>query len=634
MTSANWKRVQDLFELLEPLPAVERQACLEREEPDEELRAETLRLLESARLEEQAQQRLTAERVPASSPERVGAFRILSTLGAGGFSTVYSAARLVNGMEQRVALKLFHAHRLGDDARRRFEREQRMLASLDHSGIVRFLDAGVTAEGRPYLVMEEVAGTTITEHCARLNLGTAVRLKLIEDACRALQEAHRQLIVHLDLKPSNILVTGEGQVKLLDFGTAKLMDETGAPTVTQQLTPLYASPERLRGEPGSVSCDIYSLGLVLCELLSDQWPFPDRESLSSISARAQGTLTPDAKLTGDLRAICMKALAHEPAERYGSVAELMEDLRRYHAGEPVLAHAPGILYRGRKFVRRNLRALAGTAAVGMLLLGAAAYAWRQRIEGAQRLEEARGMAKYLLFDLYDRINELPGSTAVRAHMAGQAQLQLDKLSRLAGAGVEIRLEAAAGYDRLAEIQAVSGTSSLGNAQAATQNLGNARALLDAILASNPVHRAARVESAHNALLGAKLQNWNSRNTAAARPLVELARRELDKAGGAFDLSWARARSSLAIQEADLFEFDRDYAGQRRVAAAALAELAAWPADRRSGSDYLLRRVALLKRSGNAAYYQQQFAAYLFLSCKKYHWNVWHFDEQSASFSLR
>lgn len=637
MTSARWQRVQDLFETLESIDDGERAAFLVRAESDPDVRKDALALLEAARGEREATLRLTA---PSSTgpegtemlPERVGRYRILGALGSGGFSTVYSAVNGTGagGREQRVAVKVFHAHRLGPDAQRRFEREQKLLASLNHPGIVRFLDAGVTSEGRPYLAMEEVTGATITEHCDGHRLGIGERVKLVADACSALQDAHRHLIVHLDLKPSNILVTAGGQVKILDFGTAKLIDDTGAPTVTQQLTPLYASPERLRGEAGSVSSDIYGIGLILYELLTGGWPFRDRASISAIADRATGAQPPaplhhacsadsaaargisDERLRrmvqGDLQAICSKALAHEPRERYGSMTELAEDLRRYRDGEPVLAHEPGALYRARKFVRRRLRSLAVVSVAAALLAGAAGYAWRERIQGARRLEEARGMAKYLLFDLYDRINELPGSTAVRAHMAEQAQTQLDRLSRLSGADPAIRFEAAAGYDRLAEIQGISGSSSLGNTEAAALNLRHARELLERLLAERPGDRKARVEIARNALLGAKLQNWNRRNTAGAKPLIEEARRHLQQAasGGAPDPDWYRVHSTLAIQQADLAEFERAYSEEDRIASAALAELSTWPAPLQSGADYLLRRVALLKRRGNAAYHQEKF----------------------------
>ncbi len=559
-------------------------------------------------------------------------FTILSVLGSGGSSTVYSAIRRVDAADQRVAVKVFHAHRLGPDARRRFEREQRVLASFNHPAIVRFLDAGITSEDRPYLVMEEVQGSPITDHCDRARLSVAERLRLIADACRALHHAHGRLIVHLDLKPSNILVTADGQVKLLDFGTSKLLDDTGSLTVTQQITPLYASPERLRGEPGSVASDIFSLGLTLAELLCGAWPFAGRDSVSALAGRAHGAqeirqmaalVTPQAAklrstsldrlrktLTGDLQAICSRALAHDPSERYASMAELLEDIRRYHAGEAVLAHPPGFLYRIRKFARRNTAILAVTVAAFCALAAAGAYAYRERIRGTQRLEEARAMANYLLFDLYDRINELPGSTSVRARMARQAQTHLDRLAGMAGADSDLWLEAAAGYNRLSAILGVSGSSSVGQTQSAEDNLLKARRLIDRILAENPHHRQALLERASNALLRAKLQNWNRRNSAAALPLINQARRDLDATRQIKDPPWLRLSSSLAQQEADLAENGRNFGEEARITAAALAELVNWPDHLRSGEDYLLRLVAILKRRGNAAYYQDGYSAAL------------------------
>ncbi|MCZ2146570.1 MAG: protein kinase [Bryobacterales bacterium] len=632
MDNDRWRRLQQLFETLEAMPAGDRARFLESHEPDPALRREVIQLLESARLEEEASLRHQPKpSVAVHGPAHIPGFTILSVLGSGGFSTVYSAIRRADAVDQRVAVKLFHAHRLGPDARRRFEREQRMLASFNHPAIVRFLDAGITDEGQPYLVMEEVEGSPITDHCDRARLSAGERLRLIADACRALHHAHRHLVVHLDLKPSNILVTADGQVKLLDFGTSKLLDETGALTVTQQITPLYASPERLRAEPGSVASDIFSLGLTLAELLCGDWPFAGRDSISALAARAHGTqeirlmsalATPQAAelrgttverlrktLAGDLQAICAKTLAHEPAERYSSMAELAEDIRRYQAGEPVLAHPPGFLYRVRKFARRNAAILAVTLAAFCALTAAGAYAWRERIQGTQRLEEARSMANYLLFDLYDRINELPGSTAVRARMASQAQTHLDRLAGMAG-DAGLWLEAAAGYNRLAAILGVSGSSSVGQTQSAEDNLVKARRLIDRILAERPNHRQALLERASNALLSAKLQNWNRRNPTAALPLITQARRDLDATRDIKDPPWLRVSSSLAQQEADLAENDRNFGEEARITATALAELVNWPADLRAGEDYLLRVVAILKRRGNAAYYQDDYSAAL------------------------
>jgi hypothetical protein len=628
--SDRWRRVQDLFEQLETVDAPGHAEYLARVEPDAELRDETLRLWESARLEEEANRRLKppSPAAPAIPPEQIDGITFQAVLGSGGFGTVYSAERRVNDVAQRAAVKLFHAHRLGPDARRRFQREQRVLAKLDHPGIVRFLDAGLTNAGQPYLVMEQVDGAPIHTHCDSRRLSLEARLRLAADACAAIQYAHRHLVVHLDLKPSNMLVTAEGQVKLLDFGTAKLLDDTGAPTVTQQLTPLYACPERLRGEAGSVGSDVYSLGLVIFELISGGWPFRDRESLAAIAARASGfqeprplaaACTPEAAaaqgvtverlrkdLSGDLEAICSKALAHSPSERYGSMGELQEDIRRYLANEPVLAHPPGALYRARKFVRRNRRALAATAAASLLLLASAAYAWREKSQGDRRFQEARGMARYVLFDLYDRVNELPGSTAVRAHMAGIAQTELDRLAILARADAGLRLESAAGYNRLAEIQGVSGSSSLGNTETATGNLARARGLLDALLAEQPGHREALIERARNSLLGAKLQNWNRRSTAEARPHIEQAARDLVQAKDTANPNWLRTRASLAVQRADLAEFENDFVSEASIAGLALAEMERWPAHLLAGADGLLKRVALLKRLGNAAYEQKKF----------------------------
>ena len=330
-------------------------------------------------------------------PRAVGGVRLIERLGAGGSGEVYRGIRQVNGATQAVAVKLFHAFRDDAEHRARIAREQQMIATLSHPDIVRLIDAGVTGDGRPYLVMDLVEGEPITAWCDARRLDVRARIRLFLQVCQAVRAAHRQLVVHLDLKPSNLLVAADGRVKLLDFGTAKLAEPGAAFTRTESLTLRYASPERLRGEPVSVACDVYSLGLILYELLSGGWPFRAAESLVAVAERAAGHLEAvpvtrvvteaaaaergtsaerlRASLGGDLEAIAGKALAHEPQARYASVSELADDLARYLDGEPVRAQAQGAAYRLGKFVRRHVWAV---TSMTLLVVG---LAWRPR--GAQ-----------------------------------------------------------------------------------------------------------------------------------------------------------------------------------------------------------------------------------------------------------
>ncbi|MFN7937109.1 MAG: serine/threonine-protein kinase [Bryobacteraceae bacterium] len=391
-----WRRVQDLYETLEPLAPAEREAELSGVDPG--LAEEVRGLFAGVAAEAQAQQALnrvaSASKVVAPKPELPG-LRLLDPIGSGGSGVVYRAIRHVEGVEQPVAVKVLHEHRIEPTDLRRFARERKMMAALNHPGVVRFLDAGVIADGRPYLVMELVDGTPIDVYCDQRRLRVESRVRLMIDVCDVVAAAHARLIVHLDLKPSNILVTAEGKIKLLDLGTARLLNADGISTVTQQMTPRYASPEQLRSESPAVSNDVYSLGIILFELLSGGWPFALRDSLLAIAERAADAAairnlsegcSPESaalrdttvtrlrgELAGDLTLICQQALAFDPQQRYKSVAELAGDLRRHLSGEPVLAHPPGLLYRAGKFIARRRWQLALALLFVAGLAGAAAY---------------------------------------------------------------------------------------------------------------------------------------------------------------------------------------------------------------------------------------------------------------------
>ena len=407
-----WERVQVLCAALDGVPSSDHEAFLEAREPDSGVREEAMALFAASQAEQEASRRLRSEMADVVTlPPTIGNVEITGLLGAGGSGVVYRGVRRVNGVSQPVAVKRLHAHRLGPEHQARFEREQRLLAAVTHPGIVRWLDGGF-ADGSSYLTMELVEGEPITAYCDRRQLGIGDRLKLMADVSEAVQSAHQHLIVHLDLKPSNILVTDGGQVKLLDFGTAKLMDDTGALTATEQLTPLYASPERLRGGEVSIACDVYSLGLVLFELLAGAWPFAGRESIVAVAERASGdaafrdpatAVTTEAArargmsaerlrslLRGDLAAICAKALAHVPAERYRTVEQLAIDIAAYREGRPVKARRQSHALRASRFVRRHWLATSAAATVLTVLLASVAFSIHER--DLARVEAARARA--------------------------------------------------------------------------------------------------------------------------------------------------------------------------------------------------------------------------------------------------
>lgn len=342
-----------------------------------------------------------AARAPQVPGARIGPYRLLAELGHGGMGTVYRAERADGAFEQEVALKLIRQD-LGSEAlRQRFLRERQIQARLAHPNIARLLDGGVTADGWPYFAMELVRGTPVTEYCDRQRLPIAARLELLEQACRAVQHAHAHLIVHRDLKPSNMLVTEDGVLKLLDFGIAKPLTEepetAGSLTHAglQPLTPEYAAPEQLRGEAVTTATDIYVLGVVLHELLTGRRPRPGRAEHAALepevpdpkvaAARASTPERLRRALAGDLEAIVLQALREEPEQRYGSVAALAEDLRRYRSGQPVHARPATLRYRTMKLVRRHrFAASAAAVALASLLLGLAASVWQARAAARER----------------------------------------------------------------------------------------------------------------------------------------------------------------------------------------------------------------------------------------------------------
>jgi serine/threonine-protein kinase len=343
--------------------------------------------------------------------EQVGPYRLVRELGSGGMGTVWLAERADGALQRQVALKL---PRFGWAAgvAQRLQQERDALAALEHRHIARLYDAGMTAEGRPYLAMEFVDGSPIDVFAAKHNLPVRARLELFQQVTQAVDFAHRRLIVHRDLKPSNILVTHAGDVRLLDFGAAKLLQDSGAPesALTREagraMSPDYASPEQIRGEPITVASDVYSLGVVLFELLTGARPYRlERQSSAALEAAivaaeapiASSSVAHDRKLSrelrGDLDNIITKALKKSTQERYSTVRELADDLRRWLDHEPVSARGDSVAYRLRKFVRRNRVTVAATSLVICTLAVATTVTSMEMLEARRQRDEARSQAK-------------------------------------------------------------------------------------------------------------------------------------------------------------------------------------------------------------------------------------------------
>ena len=353
---------------------------------------------------------------PSAAPERAGPFRIVRELGHGGMGVVYLAER-DGEFAQRVALKFVRHLGAGQAVRRRFLEERRILALLEHPRIAHLIDGGLTADGVPYFAMELVEGEPIDVYCDRRALSLDQRLDLFIDVCDAVQYAHEHLVIHRDLKPSNILVRRDGQLKLLDFGIAKLLDplhaEEGDATQTGviALTPEYAAPEQVRGQPVSTATDTYALGVLLYLLLAGRRPYDVRGRTAAeverivceVAPPRPSTVAPEKlrrRLRGDLDLIVMQALHKDPTRRYSAASALRDDLRRYRNGLPILARPDSVAYRAAKFARRNQAGIAATAITTVALVAATVFstmqareARRQRDAALQEVERQRAMVE-------------------------------------------------------------------------------------------------------------------------------------------------------------------------------------------------------------------------------------------------
>lgn len=398
-----WLRIQELAERVEPLSPELRLPMLEALEPDAALRIEALSLLEAIAAESSAQKQASASSTDAAAsprelPAAIAQYRVEAMLGQGGSGTVYAVTREVHGEAQPLALKVLHTPLSNEDAQSRFRREQQILARLAHPSIIRWLDSGFTPEGQPFLVMERVDGKPIDAFVRERKLSPEAILNLMLEVCDAVAEAHRNLILHLDLKPSNIFVTKQGHAKLLDFGTAKLLDAESTWTTTRQLTPLYASPEQLRGDPLNTSADVYALGLILYELLTGAWPFGEKGSFLSVAGRLDGSVTMRrvrGLTDGDLAVVLEKALATESNQRYRTVNEFAEDLRRYRAGQPILARRQTFSYRASKYLRRHRTAVALSATLAFALIISAVYSYTLYLRADRERTRAVAVARFL-----------------------------------------------------------------------------------------------------------------------------------------------------------------------------------------------------------------------------------------------
>jgi serine/threonine protein kinase/tetratricopeptide (TPR) repeat protein len=549
MNSERWQQVREILDRAIAMPGGERTAYLEVAcLPDASLRSEVESLLRSHEAAgsvflknpaidlKNAVAEITTPRNLVG--HKIGVYEIAEEIGRGGMGEVYRAVRADGQYHKQVAIKLV---RVGLDTPvllERFRHERQILASLDHPNIARLHDGGATEDGIPYLVMELIEGETVDTYCDAHKLSITQRLQLFRQICSAVQYAHQRLVIHRDLKPSNVLVTRDGVPKLLDFGIAKLLDPAAAAetTLERPMTPEYASPEQVRGDPITTASDVYSLGIVLYQLLTGRSPYGETRSPHQLAhavcetdpgkpssvvlkpppVRMNQALQPGTpeqisrcregspaqlrrRLAGDLDNIVLKALRKEPQRRYASVEQFAEDIRRHLEGLPVIAVKGSVAYRAGKFVRRNRAGVAASAMVAMTLAVGVAATVRQariahreaeiasseRARAEKRFSDVRELANSLIFEIHDSIQGLPGATPSRKLLLDRAVQYLDKLSQDAAGDINLQRELAWAYHRLATVQGDTTQSNLGEVNAAEVSNRKAMALFEAVAKANP-----------------------------------------------------------------------------------------------------------------------------------------------------
>ena len=512
MNSERWERVKQLVGEAMTLEAGERESFVDRIcQGDTELQREVQSLLsfhEQAGTDFLNQSAVdldheTSAAAPAcAGHQRIGPYEITEEIGRGGMGEVYRAIRADGQYTKEVAIKLVQG---GSAALLdRFRNERQILASLDHPNIARLHDGGSTEDGVPYLVMELIEGTRIDDYCEQHSLSVNQRLQLFLQVCDAVQFAHQRLIIHRDLKPGNILVTADGVPKLLDFGIAKILEVEpeggqGESTLTlfRLLTPQYASPEQVRGEPITTASDVYSLGVVLYELLTGRSPYPKASSAPHEAARAaceyeplkpstvarsgknlahgakdasegrEYVVAPDKlakQLKGDLDNIVLKALRKEPQRRYASVEQFAADIRRNLADLPVVARKDTARYRASKFVTRHKAGVAAAATVALILVAGLVITMREARIAERRFNDVRSLANSLIFDVHDSIKDLPGSTPAKKVIIDRALQYLNGLAQESAGDVGLQRELATAYERVGSVQGDYLENNLGDSE--------------------------------------------------------------------------------------------------------------------------------------------------------------------------
>ena len=556
---------------------------------------------------------------PPMEGRQIGHYKIVRELGRGGMGAVYLAMRADEYREQ-VALKIVKRGMDTDFVVRRFRYERQILASLHHPNIARLFDGGTTEEGLPYFVMEYIEGEPIDQYCNHHNLSILERLKLFRTVCAAVHYAHQNLVIHRDLKPGNILITADGTVKLLDFGIAKILNPEISQTVEKTatlmrlMTPEYASPEQVRGELVTTASDVYSLGVVLYELLTGHRPYritsilpsdieriiceqePTRPSTAGMKDEGGGMkrkhglssfIPHPSSLRGDLDNIILMALRKEPQRRYASVEQFSEDIRRHLEGLPVSARSDTFSYRAGKFVQRHKAGVAAAALIVLsLIAGLITTVWQARRAQAQqakaerRFNDVRKLANAYLFEFHDAIAELQGTTQARALVVKRALEYLDSLAQETSDDRGLQQELAAAYLKVGDVQGRPGHASLGDKEGALTSYRKALAIYEALAKIGNNDAALRQEMTTGfTRLGDALQYHDSKaalasyrqGLAAANPTDRLSIANFHQRIGEMQLATGDAtgagasqQQAMALYEAMAAETPNDKKAQRSL----------------------------------------------------------------------
>jgi eukaryotic-like serine/threonine-protein kinase len=496
-----WMQIKLTFDHAVELPKAERELFLDSIS-DSEIRVEVEKMLASDDDESLDVSPLESLNLIGKS---IGKYKILREIGRGGMGAVYEAIRDDGEFSQKVALKLIKRGMDSDEILRRFRNERQILASLKHENITRLLDGGITENGSPFYVMEFIEGVSIDEFCRDLSVDE--KLNLFRQVCSAVAYAHARLVVHRDLKPSNVLVTADGTAKLLDFGIAKMMDTNDLAshqTATQlgMMTPQYASPEQIRGEQVTTSGDVYSLGLLLYEILTGKaaFDFSDksldeiRRIITETSPRKPSFANSiDAKLIpNEVDNIVLKALNKEPSRRYLTVQEFSNDIKRYLDGMPVKAQPDSVRYRFGKFIKRNKTSVIAASLVFASLIGGisvaswqAVVARRESEISKKRFEDVRNIANNVVFKYHDEAAKLNGSIALRAMLVKDATEYFDKLTLDAEDDLSLQKELGLAYLKLGDVQGGTYQSNIGDTEGAAKSYEKAFQLLEKLRLMSP-----------------------------------------------------------------------------------------------------------------------------------------------------